>query len=129
MEDNISKNKDLLKPKKADILLIAAVLLIAGIAVIFMLMQKNGNKVIVDIDGDINEYSLSDNREIVLNNNDGGYNLLVIDDGNAYIKEADCPNQICVRHKPIYKNGETIICVPNKISVTVVSNIEKETDN
>lgn len=129
MEDNISKNKDLLKPKKADILLIAAVLLIAGIAVIFMLMQKKGDKAIVDIDGDIYEYSLSDSREIVLKNNNGGYNVLVIDDGSVYIKEADCPNQICVRHKPIYKNGESIICVPNKISVTVVSNIEKAIDN
>lgn len=129
MEDNLIKNNDFLKPKKADIILITAVLFIAGIAVIFMLMQKNGNKIIVNIDGDIKEYSLSDRREIVLNNNDGGHNLLVIDGGSAYIKEADCPNQICVRHKPIYKNGESIICVPNNISITVVSNIEKETDN
>lgn len=129
MEDNLIKNNDFLKPKKADIILITAVLFIAGIAVIFMLMQKNGNKIIVNIDGDIKEYSLSDRREIVLNNNDGGHNLLVIDGGSAYIKEADCHNQICVRHKPIYKNGESIICVPNNISITVVSNIEKETDN
>lgn len=46
-------------------------------------------------------------------------NLLVIKDGKASMKEADCPDKICVAHKPICKKGETIVCLPHKVVVEV----------
>jgi hypothetical protein len=42
---------------------------------------------------------------------------------------ASCPDQICVKHKAIYKNGETIICLPNEVFVEVESSEEKDVDN
>lgn len=128
-QNNKSKGLNYLKIKKADLFFVTAVLLIAGIAVIFMLRQKNGDTVNIYIEGAEYEYSLYENREIKLTNNHGGHNTIVIDNGQVYMREADCPNQVCVNHKPIYRNGESIVCVPNKVSIDVVSKIEKEIDN
>ncbi|CCZ53222.1 putative uncharacterized protein [Clostridium sp. CAG:75] len=37
------------------------------------------------------------------------------------MKKADCPDKICVHHKGIRSNGETIICLPHKVIVTIQS--------
>ena len=42
--------------------------------------------------------------------------------------EANCPDEICVHHKPISKNGETIVCLPNKVVVVIKNGIEREVD-
>ena len=52
---------------------------------------------------------------------DGGHNRLVIKDGKAWVEEASCPDGICAAHKPIHREGESIVCLPNKVVVTVVT--------
>ena len=47
--------------------------------------------------------------------------ILVIRKGEAYVESAECPNQICVHHSPISHKGETIVCLPNRIVVEIVS--------
>ena len=44
------------------------------------------------------------------------------------MESADCPDQICVRQKAISKEGESIICLPNKVVVSIVGGEEKELD-
>ena len=34
--------------------------------------------------------------------------------------DADCPDKLCVRQGKIHRNGETITCLPNKLTVTVI---------
>ena len=46
-------------------------------------------------------------------------NHLIIKDCKADVTEADCPDQICVDQKAISKEGETIVCLPNKVVVEV----------
>ena len=46
-------------------------------------------------------------------------NLLIIEDGYAYIKEASCPDGLCVHQGKINKSGEMIVCLPNEVVVTV----------
>ena len=45
--------------------------------------------------------------------------ILIIKDGEAYIQEADCPNQICVHHSPVSHKGETIVCLPNRVIIEI----------
>ena len=49
-----------------------------------------------------------------------GYNLVVIENGRAFVREADCKNQICVKSRAIARAGESIVCLPHKMTVTVV---------
>lgn len=47
----------------------------------------------------------------------GSYNLLVVSDGMVTMEAADCKDQICVHHKPIISERESIICLPHKLVV------------
>lgn len=48
-----------------------------------------------------------------------GYNILVINNKRVRIKDADCPDKICVNHKDISFNGEDIICIPHKLVINI----------
>ena len=42
--------------------------------------------------------------------------------------KADCPDKLCVNQNAVSKNGESIICLPNKVVVTVDSSENSEFD-
>lgn len=113
--------------KKMDIVLILAVCIVAvgGLIVYSVIGSKDAGIVVVEVDGEVyGEYSLNENHEVFINDT----NLLMIENGVVNMYEADCPDQICVEHKPISKNGETIVCLPNKVVVTVTGAEESELD-
>lgn len=120
--------KTILRLKKKDWLLIVIIICVAGLA--FFLHEKIGgrgaNCVTVKVDGTIQGvYSLAEDQEIEIN---AGSNILVIKNQEANMKEADCPDQLCVHQKPVSKNHESIICLPNKVVVEVDSSENSEFD-
>ena len=42
--------------------------------------------------------------------------------------EADCPDLICVHHKPISRQGESIVCLPHKVIVEVTGEESAQED-
>ena len=65
------------------------------------------------------EYSLSDDGEYSINN---GTNILKIENGEAWMIDADCPttgSTKCTYQKKISKRGEMITCLPTKVVVMV----------
>lgn len=115
--------------KKNDVILIFAVGIIA--AVIFFMYEFIGGKdvgsVTVKVNGQIEGvYRLAEDQRIEMN---GGTNILLIENGEARMIEANCPDKLCVKQKAISKNNENIICLPNKIVVEVDSSKESEFDS
>lgn len=109
---------------KNDIIFIAVLLLLVSVAALVMfLFRTRGDRVIVTVDGQFwGEYSLNEDRTVEIRNGDGngdGYNLLIIEGGTAYVKQASCPDGICSSHRPIQYDGECIICLPNKVVVEI----------
>ena len=103
-----------------DILLVAGLLLAVLIVfVIFKLNLKDGNNVKITIDNQVKDcYNFNKDTKVELS--DGkNTNTLVIKDGKAYISHANCPDKICVAHKPISKTGETIVCLPHRLVVEI----------
>lgn len=49
----------------------------------------------------------------------GGYNLVVVENGYAYIKDADCPDGVCKKSGKISRAGQSIICVPHKLKIEI----------
>ena len=49
----------------------------------------------------------------------GGSNILVIEGGQAWLSEANCPDLLCVHQGKIRYTGQSIICLPNRLTVTV----------
>lgn len=113
------------KKVRNDIILIAVILSIAAIGLLLVsLTRQSGTFASVKIDGKETErYSLSENTtvEILTGENDENSNTLVIENGKAYISEANCPDKICAGHKPVSYKGETIVCLPHKVVIEIVS--------
>ncbi len=103
---------------RADVIVISAILLAALLFVVFTLvLRKPGSVAVVEINGEFaGEYSLSEDGVFVLN---GGTNTLVIENGEAYVKDSACPDRTCERTGKIRYVGQTIVCLPNRLSVTV----------
>lgn len=53
------------------------------------------------------------------------YNLLSVSDGVVRMEAADCPDQICVHHRPVSGGGESIICLPHKLVVEIRGETEE----
>ena len=47
----------------------------------------------------------------------GGHAKFVIQNGEVFMENSNCKNQICVKHKKISRSGESIICLPNKVII------------
>ena len=104
-------------------LALAVILLLTGVVLMFLIstVQEKGALVTVTVDRKLQgSYDLSRDREIRIDG-EGFYNVLKIEDGKAMMISADCPDQICVKHRPISLKGETIICLPHKIVVEIIS--------
>lgn len=108
-----------------DVLLIAALLLLSAVGIVYLFVfRPGGDTVKVTVDGELyGIYSLFEPRtEEIRGGEDGGQiNRLIIRDGKAYMESATCPDGICVSHRPIFRNGESIICLPNRVVVTVIT--------
>ncbi len=116
--------------KKADFILIGAVLAVVCALLLILYLPKNnvGAYVKIEIDGrQVQTLPLDENTSYDISTA-LGKNTLVIEDGYAFMSEADCPDGICVKHRKINKNGESIICLPHKVVVSVVSAENSEVD-
>ncbi len=112
-------------PIRNDILLIVGVLLVSAIGLVYLFVFRGkGDTVKVTVDGEIyGVYSLSDNitKDIITDENGQYHNRLVIQDGKAYMHTANCPDGICVAHAPVFRDGESIVCLPHGVVVTVAT--------
>lgn len=113
--------------KKKDFILIGAIVAVIAIAILILsLTKKDGDYVIVRINGnEVAKYSLSQDGEYELN---GGTNVLRIENGKAYLVSANCPDHLCVKQGKVDQSGETITCLPNRLTVTVYSAEESEVE-
>ncbi len=118
-----------MKKRKNDIILLAAILIIAALIWFFVRTTRSeGAVAVVTIDGEIfGTYPLNKNAEIRIGD-DGHYNILVIKDGAAEITEASCPDKLCVHQGKVKYDGQSIICLPNKVVVEITGGEQSEYD-
>ncbi len=113
-----------------DLIFIAALLvLVSAVGVCFYLFHEEGDEVVVTVDGkEFGRYSLAEDItvEIRTGADESELNVLVIKDGVAYVENATCPDGICAGHKPINREGESIVCLPHKVVITVHATNEEE---
>ena len=101
------------------IILIFALIAIGVSSYLIIELNKNeGKAVVISINGEhVARYFLAENGEYILN---GGTNLLVIKDGEAYMKSADCPDKLCIHQGKISRTGERIVCLPNRLMAEII---------
>ena len=112
------------KAKKNDIILIGAILVLALVAYVGITFwqgaQTHDAEAVVLIDGEeYGRYPLDTDIVERIELPDGSYNVLVIEDGKADVTEASCPDGICVNHRAVSKQNQSITCLPNKLVVEI----------
>lgn len=82
-------------------------------------MRDKGDAVRITVDGkEFGAYDLAEDREIKIEKGDHR-NKIIIRDGKVWMEESNCKNQICVKTGKISDTGQAIVCLPNRVSVTV----------
>ena len=119
--------KPIIKKYRLDALVIAAILILSLVCLLIInLTRTEGTVAVVEIDGvAVTKYRLTENGEYPLN---GGTNVLVIEDGAAYLNYSNCPDHTCERTGKIRYTGQTIVCLPNKLSITIKGSADDGVD-
>ena len=117
--------------KKNDVVLGGGILVIALVLFLVMHLTRNeaGNQIRIMVDGAVyGTYSLEKDQVIEVKENDF-YNRIRIQDGTAYMEEANCPDGYCEEQGKISGRTQTIVCLPHKLVVEVLDADGLENDS
>ena len=114
-------------------LIFFAILLVAAIGLLIFYQNRSleqGQCIIIARNGEnYGTYSLEKDQSISVKNEDGNVtNVVVIEDGVVHMEKATCPDHLCMHQKSISMDKETIVCLPNKVTITVIGGNEGELD-
>ncbi|MCQ4022872.1 MULTISPECIES: NusG domain II-containing protein [unclassified Ruminococcus] len=110
----------------SDIIIILFVALLALVSILFIVNNKTSHEnVSVKLGGRVYaEYSLDKVGEYeIVGENDIRLTLVVEHDG-VRVKNAGCPDKLCEKTGKISAAGQSIICLPGKISVSLTGGSE-----
>ena len=116
-----------------DFVVIFILILFIGIFIFWTLIDKNSSsgsasKVIISVNSRIEgEYPLNMDREVIVDNS-YGRNVIIIKDGKVSVFEADCPSHECIDTGPIFRNKESIVCLPHRLVVYIDNQDESDYD-
>ena len=108
--------------KKRDLILIAAALVLAGAlyAVSQLSLGVQASTIVVTVDGQerlCRPLAVEDSYEI--RQEDGAVNIVAVEDGAVYMKEANCRDGLCIRQGRMKNGAKTIVCLPHKLVVRI----------
>ncbi len=117
------------KLKKADLILILVVAVIAIAGIIFLrvsgIVADGGDEaqVVVRLRGEVyGTYPLSKDQEIAIDQDDFDFhNVVKIEDGQAWMKYSNCQNQVCVHDGHVQTTGRLIVCLPHSVSIEIIA--------
>ena len=107
------------------ILNIVIILVCIAVPIVLALVSQDEIKTaVISYDG-------NEERRISLSD-DFTYNThgveITVTDGASYVSHTNCPDRLCMKMKRAQNVGDSIICVPNKVSVKIVGGKEKGAD-
>jgi len=103
-----------------------AVLCACIAAALFALPVSEGSVVLVEVGGKpVEKLDMHENREVAFRT-EKGIMRLEVRDGSVRVVEADCPNRICVRTGWRSREGDVIVCVPNRTVIRILGSGKNE---
>lgn len=117
------------KINKYDIALIAIIVVVNLLVLIYGVFNTTDKgKKIAYVYSDnrlVGEYTLTEDYETEFKVEvDSGYNTVHIKDGSVWIQDATCPDKVCLHQGKISKDGEIIVCLPNRLMIQIDDNTD-----
>ena len=111
-----------LRFQKGDYLAVAVTLLLAAVVFLAFLPRETGDTPMAEIylDGTlVRRVSLDTSAEFSVT---GDYmNTVTVRDGKIAVTESDCPGGDCVHSGWIGPSGRSIVCLPSRMEIRIVS--------
>lgn len=107
--------------KKSDIVfIILAALLIAGAFLAFEIVSNSHGRMVVIEEGNevVGSYALAEDRTIEVQG-PLGISTVRIENGEVYMADSPCSNKVCIDMGHISEKGDSIICLPNRVYITI----------
>lgn len=110
---------------KRKVICIIAVLCVVFFSLLGIILVKNsggGNTACIYSDGKLIktvDLHSAEEQSFTVNSADGGYNVITVKDGSISVKDADCPDKICVMTAPISDGIQPIVCMPHKLVIRI----------
>lgn len=119
--------RSFIKQYRVDIIVVAFFLVLSiAVLLITNFSKTEGAYVQVTLDGNIvGEYSLTVDGIYSLN---GGTNTLTVQSGVAYMSYSNCPDHVCENTGKIQYVGQTIICLPNRLTISIIGESDEAVD-
>lgn len=122
------------KTRKNDVILIGIILVLAVLAYVGIRFYQrtyttDAVAVVTVEEKEYGRFPLNQDVTQRIELPDGSYNVLVIKDGKADVTEASCPDGICVNHRAVSMQKETIVCLPNEVVVEIENGEESDVDS
>lgn len=106
--------------KKRDFILIFGIIVVAGIVWLVSSFFMNGMGETLKITVDNQKYGIYNlETDQVIKISDK--NICRIENRSVVMEYADCPDQVCVHSSAISQNGQTIICMPNRVVLEIIN--------
>ena len=111
-----------LRFQKGDLLAVVATLLLAAAVFFLFLPRESGAPAVAEIylDGQlIYQLPLDTPAEVEVS---GDYhNTVTVRNGKISVTASDCPGEDCVHSGAVGTSGRSIVCLPNRLEIRVVS--------
>lgn len=129
--------------KTGDIIIIGLLVILSFLPLAYFSSQKESKDantepvdyLVVSVDGEeLHRMELKDDyirESYQYESEEGQINLIERDGKKAYMAHANCPDSLCVKQGEISEVGETIVCLPHRVLLEVVSespSIENENE-
>ena len=117
--------KRMIKLTKGDKILIVSLIIISLISLGFIKNSNAGYKekyISIQVNGEEYKKIIFDKKIIgkqIPIETEFGYNLIEIGDGEVWVVEASCPDELDVKQGKISRSGEIIVCLPNKLVIEI----------
>ena len=102
------------------IVLLAAVLVVClGLSAVLLVPREQSSYAEITAGGRlIRTVDLRIDQSFTVEAEDGGYNIVTVQDGKIGVTEATCPDHYCMQRGMI-NSGAQIVCLPNRLVITL----------
>ena len=109
--------------KKADLLLIGGLILLSFACLLFLRGGVGASFTVKQNDEILYQGTLSENTTITA---EGDYhNVIVVENGEVFVAESDCPGGDCMHQGKISRKGQRIACAPNGVIISISGESEE----